>query len=386
MVDVRSQILQLLDKRKTSGTYRTLPKSNHLCDFTSNDFLGLSRSEKLKELAVQAFTKSGLPLGATGSRLLSGNHEWLEEAERQIARFHKAEAGLIFSSGYLANIGLISSLPQKGDTIFYDQLCHASIKYGIRLSHARAYSFKHNDVDDLKRKARLGEGHVYVITESLFSMDGDMAPLPELAVFCKNHHFNLIVDEAHTTGLYGPKGEGLVCGLGLEEDVFARLHTFGKALGLQGAIIVGPEILREYLINYCPSFIYSTAMAPPMTVCVQTAYHLLPEMEKERTCVFALHQKLKRELNGNSRFKFQGSGPVNCLIIPGNENAREASSFLAAKGFDVKPILSPTVPVGQERIRICLHAFNTAEEVDTLVAGIKEFEKTIQWKESLSQE
>jgi 8-amino-7-oxononanoate synthase len=194
------------------------------------------------------------------------------------------------------------------------------------------------------------------------------------------------VDEAHTTGLYGAKGEGLVCEMGLEDDVFARLHTFGKALGLQGAIIVGPEILREYLINYCPSFIYSTAMAPPLVVSVQTAYHLFPEMAKERTHVFALHQMLKNELKENSRFKFRGSGPVNCLIIPGNENAKEASSFLTAKGCDVKPIVNPTVPKGQERIRICLHAFNTTEEVDTLVAGIKEFEKTITWRASLSQE
>lgn len=373
MDDVTSGILQSLQKRLDSGTYRMLHKPSPLIDFVSNDYLGLSGNEKLKTSLLQELKENPAPLGATGSRLLSGNFEQVEETEQRISAFHKSEAGLMFSSGYVANIGLLSTLPQRGDTILYDTLCHASIKYGIRLSPARAYAFKHNDPNDLFRKKRLCKGNVFVVTESVFSMDGDIAPLQELVQLCHQNHFYLIVDEAHTTGINGTNGEGLVCELGLEKDVFARVHTFGKALGLQGAIVTGSTLLRQYLINYCHAFIYSTGISPLLALSIRKAYEILPELAPERNHIFTLHKKLEEELTEISGSWFRGHGPVNCLVIPENEKVKKTSAFLESKGCNVKPILSPTVAKGQERLRICLHSYNTLSELDILVQGVKEF-------------
>ncbi|MGZ5244566.1 MAG: aminotransferase class I/II-fold pyridoxal phosphate-dependent enzyme [Bacteroidia bacterium] len=372
---LEERLIQELEKRKQQNAYRTLRYNPALVDFSSNDYLGLARSEKLKALIQQELIKyPDLPLGSTGSRLLCGNYPLIEETEVQIAAFHKAEAAIIFNSGYDANVGLLSSVPKKGDTILYDSLCHASIRDGIRLSQAKSYSFSHNNIDDLTKKLRFAEGEVFVIAESVYSMDGDTAPLLELADFCLKNSLNLIIDEAHATGVFGKNGEGLVSELNIENKIFARIHTFGKALGIHGAAVVGSQPLRNYLINFARPFIYSTALPPQTILSIKCAYEMLPALHEERKQVFHLSQLIQESWQKINNAKFiKANGPVQALIVPGNENVKILSNELQMADLDVRPILSPTVPAGSERLRLCLHAFNTEDEVDLLNSMIKAF-------------
>ena len=192
-----------------------------------------------------------------------------------LADFHKAESGLIFNSGYDANLGLFSCIAKKEDTLICDELIHASIIDGCRLSYANRFRFAHNDVEDLEDKLRRSKGNIFVAVESVYSMDGDMAPLKEIAAVCKKYNASLIVDEAHATGLFGDQGRGLVSQHGLEQEVFARVHTFGKALGCHGAVILGSETLRNYLVNFARSFIFTTALPVHSLIAVKCAYEML---------------------------------------------------------------------------------------------------------------
>jgi len=287
-----------------------------------------------------------------------------EETEREIAAFHEAEASLIFNSGYDANCGLMACIAGRGDTIFYDKLCHASLRDGIRLSFANACSFDHNDMEDLKKKWQNRKGNCFVVTESVFSMDGDMAPLENILELCEGAF--LIVDEAHATGVIGQRGEGLVQSLGIQSRCFARVHTFGKALGVHGAVILGSATLRDYLINFCRPFIYSTALPPVAIAAIRAAYHIFPELHGQRAWL----QKLIAHFNLPG-FK-KSNTPVQCFLEPGNEKVKMLSSQIARAGLDVRPILYPTVPAGEERLRIALHSFNTEEEVRMLISLLGE--------------
>ncbi|UOQ67654.1 aminotransferase class I/II-fold pyridoxal phosphate-dependent enzyme [Hymenobacter volaticus] len=284
-----------LAQREADGTRRRLTQpAAGLVDFSSNDYLGLSRHPALQAALQHATTEAA---GSTGSRLLTGNSAATEVLETHLAEFHRAEAALLFNSGYAANMGFFSAVPRRGDTILYDEASHASVKDGIRSSFATAWSFRHNDLADLERRLARATGAVFVAVEALYSMDGDMAPLAELAVFCRERELYLVVDEAHSNGIYGPNGEGLVVALGLEADVFARILTFGKALGSQGAVVAGPSLLRDYLLNFSRPFIYTTAL-PPLTVAGLTvAYYLLPDLAPEREQLFELSEYLKHTLN-----------------------------------------------------------------------------------------
>ena len=242
-----------LRERQQANALRVLRLNDDKIDFCSNDYLGIVKNKLIEDSIIN----KNLSHGSTGSRLLSGNYKLIEETEKIIADFHDAEEGLIFNSGYDANIGLLSSVPQKGDVIIYDQLSHASIRDGIRLSFADSFSFLHNDVDDLEKKlsaAAKPQQNIFVVTESVFSMDGDMAPLKEISKLCEKYNAALIVDEAHATGVVGEKGEGLVQHLDLQQKCFARLHTFGKACGCHGAVILGSTQLKKYLINFARTF------------------------------------------------------------------------------------------------------------------------------------
>jgi 8-amino-7-oxononanoate synthase len=316
---------------------------------------------------------SHLPLGATGSRLLSGNTELAEQLEQQIARFHATEAALIFNSGFAANTGFFSAVPQRGDTIFYDDASHASIKDGIRLSFAKAYSFQHNSPEDLCRKMRHATGEVYVAVESLYSMDGDFAPLPELAAICSEKRAYLVVDEAHATGLYGPDGAGLVQANKLADKIFARIITFGKALGSHGAAVVGSHSLRDYLINFSRPFIYTTALPLPALLSIQAAYTLLPALSGERKKLFALTARFQELLGHQPHLKINPvPSPIQWLQAPTTQTLKIWTQHLQAAGIDARPIFSPTVAPGQERIRLVMHAFNTLTELEQLMAIISE--------------
>ena len=337
---------------------------NCKADFCSNDYLGLVKN-KLIEKSI--FTN--LSHGSTGSRLLSGNYALIEKTEKFIAGFHDAETGLIFNSEYDANIGVLSSIPQRNDAIIYDQLSHASLRDGIRLSFATAFSFLHNDLEDLEKKlaaAKNTSQNIFVVTESVFSMDGDFAPLKEIIDLCERYHAALIVDEAHATGVVGKNGVGLVQEFELQLKCFARIHTFGKACGAHGAIVLGSEKLRKYLINFARTFIYSTSLPPIAAEAIRGSYLTFPSMEKERDHI---HQLISFFKEAKLKYKILSSDtPIQIVIIPGNEEVKKIAKTLQENNFDIRPILYPTVPKGQERLRIVMHAFNTAEEVDGVVA------------------
>ncbi|CCH56313.1 8-amino-7-oxononanoate synthase [Fibrisoma limi BUZ 3] len=359
-----------LADRQQAGLLRQLRTSDSLVDFCSNDYLGFARSTALKEAIQQAdLTSVHDRTGATGSRLLAGHTVLADALEAELASFYHTEAALVFNSGYDANVGLLSCLPQRGDTLLTDELIHASMIDGARLSYATRHRFSHNDMNDLENKLRQATGQVFVAVESVYSMDGDQAPLHELVDLCDRYGAALIVDEAHATGVYGRNGEGLVVAFGLQERVFARVHTFGKGLGVHGAAVVGPAVLRDYLINFARSFVYTTALPPHSLLAIRCAHQ---HMQNESTAQQEVHkrvryfkQKADERLPGTTWT--DSASPIQCLIVPGNDNARQVAAKAQQGGFDVRAILSPTVPVGQERLRVCIHAFNTEEEIDRLL-------------------
>ncbi|MDT0643127.1 8-amino-7-oxononanoate synthase [Zunongwangia sp. F363] len=359
-----------LENRKRQLAFRTLGSSRQLCDFSSNDYLGFSSSETIFENAAEILKQFNLVQnGATGSRLLSGNHHLYDIAEEFIRKFHNAEAALIFNSGYDANIGFFSAVPQRGDFIFYDELVHASIRDGIKMSNAKSFNFRHNDLDSLKlriKKVKPQNGDIFIVTESIFSMDGDAPDLKSLADFSSENNFFLIVDEAHATGVLGENGEGLVQQLGLEEQVFARVSTFGKALGCHGAAILGSNRLKDYLINFARSFIFTTALPPHSVATIFSAYQYLAEEAGQQlqqlTKNISYFRAQLKKYNLQTSFVKSDSAIQSC-IVPGNAEVKAASEKLRKGGYSVKPILSPTVPVGKERLRFCLHSFNSEEEI-----------------------
>ncbi|WP_308217179.1 8-amino-7-oxononanoate synthase [Hymenobacter sp. DG01] len=367
---LHQRLTRELEQREAAGTRRRLTQpAAGLVDFSSNDYLGLSRHPAV-QLALQQATAEAA--GSTGSRLLTGNSTEAEALEQHLAQFHKAEAALLFNSGYAANLGFFAAVPRRGDTILYDEASHASVKDGIRGSFATAWSFRHNDLTDLTRKLARATGAVFVAVEALYSMDGDVAPLAELAALCRERELYLVVDEAHTNGLYGPQGEGLVEELGLEADVFARVLTFGKALGSQGAAVAGPAVLRDYLLNFSRPFIYTTALPPHSIASLRAAYEALPALSAEREQLFSLSDYLKTRLNAVPGLRVPPEShvihPVFFTDAPGPVRVRAVAAAAQASGFDVRPIVAPTVPAGTERLRLILHSYNTEAEIDGLAA------------------
>lgn len=370
---------QKLLQRAEHNALRQLVVPGRLVDFSSNDYLGFARNEAVFEEVHAFLAARNLRVnGATGSRLLSGNHSVYPETEEYIARFHQAEAALIFNSGYDANVGFFSSVPQRHDIILYDELSHASIRDGIQMSLARSFKFKHNDLNDLEnlltRYSRTTENEqlatVFIITESVFSMDGDSPDLKRMTALSEKHNAYLVVDEAHALGVLGENGEGLVQQLKLQDKVFARIMTFGKALGCHGAAVLGSEPLRSYLINFARSFIYTTGLSPHSVATILVAYQHLAKSQQEREKLFQNIAFFKQSLP-SSIFHLPSSSTIQSVIIPGNERVKSIAQHLQQNGFEVKPILSPTVPEGQERLRFCLHSFNTETQIEQVLAILK---------------
>lgn len=360
---MNEKLKQKLNNRKLEGTLRSLSYFDDHVDFCSNDYLGFAKLP-FKEKYLQGG-------GSTGSRLISGNSEKAQSCEAFLSAYMNSESSLVFNSGYTANLGLFSSVPQKGDTVIYDESIHASIRDGIRLSNARSISFKHNSIKELSRKLKLSEGTIYVAVESLYSMDGDFAPLANIAEICSEFNAKLIVDEAHTFGLYGNDGRGIVNELAIEDLVFARVITFGKAIGFHGAAVIGKKDLTEYLINFSRAFIYTTALPPSDYLKIMES---IKRGEKDSE-----FQKLKRNISHFrdifSEYELTSDvrSPIQMLRIGEIEKLKGLSEELNAAKFAVKPIYSPTVSVGNEALRICLHSYNTNEEVDLLFRKIKDY-------------
>jgi 8-amino-7-oxononanoate synthase len=363
--------------RLQNNALRRLPKASGLVDFASNDYLGFSNSKTIFEKTHQYLLQHNqIQNGATGSRLLSGNHTVYQAAEECIAQFHQAPAALIFNSGYDANVGFFSAVPQKGDLILYDELCHASIRDGIQLSNAKAYKFQHNDLEDLERLlVRHPDMTIYIVTESVFSMDGDTPNMEELVQLAEKHKAYVVVDEAHALGVLGEKGEGLVQSLNLQETVFARIMTFGKGLGCHGAAILGGEDIKSYLVNFARSFIYTTGLSPHSVATILTAYQQLEtatDSQQQLKNNIAHFNQEKNRLSLKPLF-VRSKSAIQSAIIPGNERVKGIAQQLQNKGFDVKPILSPTVPEGQERLRFCLHSFNSEKEITDVLQLLSTF-------------
>jgi 8-amino-7-oxononanoate synthase len=369
---LEKRLLALLNRRKAQKAFRNVQNSSHLIDFCSNDYLSLSRSSELQKKLIEQYKNQ--PLGATGSRLLSGHYDLLDILEEKLAQFHQAEAALVFNSGYSANLGIISAIPRRSDLILHDELIHASIHDGIRLSQANSQSFAHNNLVELEALLSANsEKTVFVLVESIYSMDGDAAPLLSIQQLCLKYDANLIVDEAHSTGIYGAHGAGLCVELGIEKAVFARIHTFGKAIGTHGAAVLGSQILKDYLINYARPLIYTTAASPHSTLSTLSAYQLLEKKGslyikelKERIAFFQQH------ISNQSKYAYiKSDSPIQCLLVPSNEAVTQLSTLLQKEGYDIRPIRTPTVPAGKERIRICLHRHNSFEEIQNLIKLLK---------------
>ena len=373
-----------LQQREAQNALRKLPIANDLIDFASNDYIGFAKNETIfHETHDYLLDKNCKVNGATGSRLLSGNHSLYNETEDFIAQFHQSESALIFNSGYDANVGFFSSVPQRSDVILYDELCHASIRDGIQMSNAKSYKFQHNDFEDLEKLLLKFQPEtrnpkpetVYIVTESVFSMDGDCPNLEELTTLCEKLGAYLVVDEAHALGVFGGQGEGLVQSLGLQDKVFARIMTFGKGLGCHGAAVLGSQELKSYLVNFARSFIYTTGLSPHSVATILQSYkHLTNEkeaLEKLKTNIIFFNQE-KRRLGLKPMFVYSKSA-IQCAIIPGNERVKSIATQLQQKGFDVRPILSPTVPEGQERLRFCLHSYNPENEITNVLELLATF-------------
>lgn len=350
-------------RRKEQGNIRSLRTIKHLIDFASNDYLGLSRSTQLHQNIWKEWQRLEIPIcGSTGSRLLTGNHLYTEELEAKIAEYHGFETGLLFNCGYMANVGLLSTVADPLSTVIFDSHIHASTRDGIRLSGCRAFPFKHNDSSHLENRLKnlSSRGPCYLCIESVYSTDGSIAPLEEICTIAARYEARVIVDEAHAVGILGPQGKGLVAEKKLTHKVFAQIVTFGKALGVQGAIVLGNRETKEYLINFSRPFIYTTALPLHLQATIKCAYDLLPSFEVERNHVAILAKKCQTILETSTTH-------IQPMAISGNHAVVDASKQLAAVGFDVRPLTSPTVQKGKEMLRICLHAFNHTTELESLL-------------------
>ena len=364
---LHERIEDALNVRKDNNSLRSLHVKNDLIDFASNDYLGLAQSINVKNRIKEYLNRNNYRNGSTGSRLISGTSEFALETELFLKQVFKEES-LLFNSGYNANIGVLSCIPQKGDTILYDASSHASIKDGIRLSFADKFPFKHNNIQDLESKLKKAKGTVFIITESVFSMDGDTCPISEIIALSKKYNAYIIIDEAHSTGNFGNNGAGFVIENKAEKDIFIRVHTFGKAIGSHGACVVTNKNVKDYLINFSRSFIYTTAMPDHTVASIRSAFD---EIQENPSSTKELNANISYFMESDIPHISKNPSPIQYILTPGNDFAKEKELKLKQKGLYCKAILSPTVKKGEERLRICLHNYNKKEEIDLLLREIK---------------
>ena len=327
-------------------------------DLGSNDYLGLSVDPRMRQ-AIREAVDSSQRVASTGSRLLSGHDESWTGIENEFARWVGAESALYFTSGYAANIGLLSAILQPEDVVFSDSANHASLIDGIRLAKCKRIIFPHLDLNALEAELRWslsGSGGRFIVVESVFSMDGERAPLRELAALAARYRAELIVDEAHATGVCGPHGKGCVVDAGLAGRVFATIHTCGKALAAAGAFVCGSEPLRRFLINRARTFIFSTALPPYFAAQVAAGIRLAATAETERTRVADLSIFLRNELLGNAFDTAGSDSHIVPIVLGSNDTALAFASRLQARGYSIRAIRPPTVPVGTARLRVSVTA------------------------------
>jgi 8-amino-7-oxononanoate synthase len=341
-------------------------------DFSSNDYLGLSVDPRLKQ-AVAAALAGEESVAATGSRLLSGHSERWTELESDFAHWIGAESALFFTSGYLANIGLLAAVLSPDDTVFSDSANHASLIDGIRLSKARRVVFPHGDLNFLEDALRndSATGARFIVVESVFSMDGDRAPLAELAALAERHSAELIVDEAHAVGVFGSGGRGAVAEAGLAGRVLALICPCGKALAASGAFVCGSATLRQFLINRARTFIFSTALPPYFAAHVRAGWELAAHADAERAMLSTNASMLRDDLRARDVDLLGSESQIVPVVLGENERAVAVAEQLRASGFGVRAIRPPTVPAGTSRLRISVTARHTQAALRELAAAIQ---------------
>ena len=410
---LETRLEAILERRRQESRLRILKSSPaDAVDLSSNDFLSLSTSADFRADYLKELNESDFTLGSTGSRLLDGNSTFAEKLEHDVAQFHGAPAGLLTNSGFDANVSIFTCLPQPGDVIVYDELIHASVHDGMRQSRAKELMvFRHNDVEHLRRVlTRLSTGslkpNIFVAVESVYSMEGDLAPLLEIVELLEElfpaGNAHLIADEAHATGIYGPRGAGRVSELGLQDRVSIRLHTFGKALACNGgrsdrcasfdisltdhlAIILCSPVIRSYLINYARPLIYTTFMSHPSLAAIKVAYDRLEDGRADKLSrhlshlIDHLHNRLQvlaeeiESLEDESLLALPIECPRSPIFALLSSQPRSLATHCQADGFTVRAVVPPTVPDGTERVRVCLHAGNTEEQIDRFVASVSDW-------------
>jgi 8-amino-7-oxononanoate synthase len=355
-IDAQLAALALQNQLRGLGAINVV----NLC---SNDYLGLSADSRLRETVASAIV-AGLPIASTGSRLLSGNAEIWEQLEFELAQFIRTEAVLYFNSGYSANVGVLSSLIQPGDVVFSDAANHASLIDGLRLAGARKVIFPHLDMDSLERELRMkseSAGQTFIVSESIFSMDGDCASISDLVMLAERYGAELIIDEAHATGVIGPQGRGLVAASGFSDRVLVTIHPCGKALAGMGCFVCCSEKLKQYLINQARTFIFSTALPPYMAAQMRAAIRIVAFADQQRNDLGSLSAFLRNRLRESGFDIGRGHTQIIPIFLGENDRAVRFSGLLNEAGFGVRPIRPPSVPVGTARLRISLNAKLTTD-------------------------
>jgi 8-amino-7-oxononanoate synthase len=337
-------------------------------DLSSNDYLGLARHPRIKAAMAAAVEREGA--GSTGSRLMRGERDSFAALERRFAQFKGTERALYFSSGYLANIAVMTTFPEAGDVIISDAHNHASLIDGIRLSSARREIVPHNDIDAVRKALTEVAGECFVVVESLFSMDGDEAPLGDYAELCAQHGAYLIVDEAHAVGIYGSRGSGLVDEHGVADQVFLSISTAGKALGVAGAFVAGPAWAIDYLIQRARPFIFSTAAPPSLASAIYASLTLVEHEPERRERVRELAAGLRSRLTAAGVPIGPGTSHIVPVFIGDNDAAVSVADMLQRDGFDVRAIRPPTVPAGTARLRVSVNAELTEAAIEQFVASL----------------
>ncbi len=367
--NLKQRVSQNLADIEIAGLSRKL-KSPRGIDFSSNDFLCLANDKRIKLAMIEGVNRLGV--GATASRLLRGEREEFAQVEQLFADWKGTERSLYFSAGYQANIGLLQTFLEENDVVFSDEFNHASIIDGLRLAKAQKVIFKHLDFDSLAKTLRETEtnGQKFLVTESLFSMDGDIAPLDKYAELCAETGTNLIVDEAHAVGIYGKTGSGLIEEFGVETNVFLSMNTAGKALGVSGAFVAGSDWAIEYLINKCRSFIFSTAPLPAIAEALKVSIEIIQTENSRRERLIELSGYFCNLLKDNGFVVSENPTQIVPILIGESKKAVEIAEKLQREGFDVRAIRPPTVPLGTARLRVSLNSGLSKTELENFVGAL----------------
>ena len=372
-----------LENRKQAGLYRTrrlisgpqqpalVSDGVPLLSFCSNDYLGLANHPDIIRAATDAMPDTGL--GGAASHLICGHHDAHHQLEVRLAAFTRRSSALFFSTGYMANMGVIAALAGRGDTIFSDRLNHASIVDGCILSRARVRRYPHGDMEALADMLAGTDGHKLVVTDGVFSMDGDIAPLSELAALCRAHDALLVVDDAHGVGVLGPQGRGSLTELGLsEKDVPVLIGTLGKAVGTSGAFVAGPQLLMDYLVQKARTYIYTTAMPPAIAAATCTSLELIEREDSRRSHLLSLISEFRRQASLLGYELMPSRTPIQPIMVGDNWSALALSQALEEKGLMVTAIRPPTVPEGQARLRVTFSAAHSWEDLSRLLDALAE--------------